>query len=195
MSSFLYRIRTFAENEEGSRLRIHQNIRLAVCLLGSALLAVALVLVLTLFYRPAYTRGPSMEPTLADGDWSIAWIYDYTPARGDVVIIRDMHTADKYIVKRIIGLPGDLIDIDFATGEVFRNGRVLTEPYATEPTLTAGDIRFPLSVPQDHVFVMGDNRNHSTDSRTSYTGMIAGENIEGRVLCRVYPLPKLGLIE
>lgn len=167
----------------------------ALVVLVTALATLAFFAAASLFYRPALTHGNSMSPTLSDGDWGIASVMDYKAGRGDVVIIRDKNVEGKYIVKRVIGLAGDLIDIDFATGVVTRNGQALDEPYITESTRAAGDIEFPLVVTQRHVFVLGDNRNHSTDSRTAYTGLIAEENIEGRVIFRVYPFNKFGKIE
>ncbi|MEG1943692.1 MAG: signal peptidase I, partial [Angelakisella sp.] len=145
--------------------------------------------------KPVQTSGNSMSPTLKDGDRAIASLLNYTPAYGDVVIIKDLHKENKYIVKRIIGLAEDIINIDFSTGEVTRNGEIIDEPYLTEPTTMRGDIVFPLIVPQYHAFVMGDNRNNSTDSRTSYTGMIPMENIKGKVLLRFYPPQNFGKVK
>lgn len=167
--------------------------KLAAGIVISTGLIIALIMIITCFYRPVAARGPSMEPTLVEGDIAIAQVFGYHPARGDVVIIKDQHREGKYIVKRIIGMPGDSINIDFATGKVYLNGEELSEPYLNELTRTWGDIAFPLTVPENHVFVMGDNRNHSTDSRTSYTGMIPEENIEGRVRVKIYPLGKFGV--
>ncbi|MEG1686456.1 MAG: signal peptidase I [Angelakisella sp.] len=161
-------------------------------MVASVVLAILLFFAVTTFFRPTLTQGHSMAPTLADGDCAIAAVFDYHPAHGDIVVIHDSHQQGKYIVKRIIGLAGDTIHIDFTTGAVTRNGVLLDEPYLPEPTTTPGDLLFPVVVPQGHVFVMGDNRNHSTDSRTSYTGMIAQENIEGKVIFRFYPLDKIG---
>lgn len=162
---------------------------------GSSALAVLLLIVVTFFYRPAITRGGSMSPTLNDGDISIASVYRYTPERGDVVIIPNTHAEGRYIVKRIIGLAGDHIDINYDTGKVVRNGRVLDEAFATEPILVQGDIKLPLTVPESKVFVLGDNRNHSTDSRTSYTGMIDSDIIEGKVVLCIFPFERFGRIE
>ncbi|MEG0853779.1 MAG: signal peptidase I, partial [Angelakisella sp.] len=150
---------------------------------------------IAMYFKPTLTHGYSMKPTLTEGDRAIAMVRRYTPAYGDVVIIRDLHKADKFLVKRIIGLSGDLIDIDFSTGVVTRNGVVIEEPYIPEPTTTPGDVTFPLAVPEGHAFVMGDNRNHSTDSRTTYTGTIPVENIEGKVLFRFHPIEKFGVIK
>lgn len=174
----------------------HFSLRAGLCSIAAVVvLAVVCLLLLTCFYRPTLTQGHSMEPTLAEGDKGFAWVYHYAPTRGDVVVIKDVHEDNKYIVKRVIGLAGDLIDIDFWTGAVTRNGELLEEPYVTEPSVTPGDLWYPVTVPQGHVFVMGDNRNHSTDSRTTYTGMIAEENIEGKMVFRFFPFDKLGKIE
>ena len=164
-------------------------------IITSGVLAVAIFLFVTVFYKPTLTHGHSMEPTLSDGDRAIAAVWNYKPANGDIVVIKDIHKANKYLVKRIISIAGDTIDIDFSTGEVFRNGELLVEPYILEKTTAAGDVRFPVTIPEGCVFVMGDNRNQSTDSRTTYTGMISEKNIEGKVIYRFYPLEKMGKVE
>ena len=164
-------------------------------ILVSALLAVIIFFIVTIFYKPTLTSGSSMEPTLFDGDRAIASVFHYKPTHGDVVVIKDKHEDGKYIVKRIIGLEGDLINIDFTTGEVTRNGHTLVEQYVMEPTVTRGDIVFPILVPEGTAFVMGDNRNHSTDSRTSYTGMVPVENIEGKIVFRFFPGEKFGMVK
>lgn len=167
--------------------------------LRSILLSVALAffafVLISIFLKPTITHGYSMAPTLTHGDRAIAMVYGYKPAYGDVVVIKDRHVDNKFIVKRIIGLPGDTININFVTGEVVRNGAVVEEPYLAEPTTTPGDVLFPLTVPEGHIFVMGDNRNNSTDSRTTYTGMIPIENIEGKLIFRFYPFESFGKIE
>lgn len=167
--------------------------------LRSVLLSVAIAffvfVLISIFLKPTVIHGYSMAPTLTHGDRAIAMVYGYKPSYGDVIIIKDQHVDNKYIVKRIIGLPRDTINIDFATGEVVRNGALLEEPYLYEPTTMPGDVLFPLTVPEGHVFVMGDNRNNSTDSRTTYTGMIPIENIEGKLLFRLYPFENLGEIK
>lgn len=148
----------------------------------------------TFFLRPTLTHGYSMDPTLTHGDRGLAWVWNYTPAYGDVVVIQDTHVDDKYIVKRVIGLPGDVIDIDYAAGVVYRNGQPLEEPYASTPTTFRGDMPLPLTVPENRVFVLGDNRNNSTDSRTRYVGLIDQQRLMGRMVWRFYPWDKAGKI-
>ncbi len=166
---------------------------IVVCL--SSLLMVCGFFLLSIFYKPTLTSGNSMEPTLYNGDRALVMLHNYAPKLGDIVVINDVHAADKYIVKRIIGLEGDVIDINFDTGEVTRNGVLLYEDYITEPTTTSGDVSFPITVPQGSAFVLGDNRNNSTDSRTTYTGMILTENILGEICFRFYPFDRIGFVE
>lgn len=98
------------------------------------------------------------------------------------------------IVKRIIGVGGDEVDIDFETATVTVNGSVLQEPYLGTPTQRKGDVEFPLTVPEGMVFVLGDNRQASLDSRYTDVGFIDSRDILGRVFFRVLPFSSIGAI-
>ena len=98
------------------------------------------------------------------------------------------------MVKRIIALGGDTVDIDFETGAVTLNGAVLEEPYISAPTTTGYDVEFPVTVPEGCVFVMGDNRPRSLDGRSTEVGFIDERDILGKVLLRVFPLSSFGKI-
>lgn len=172
------------------------SLKRSLCsILFSVLFAFFVFVFISAFLKPTVIHGFSMEPTLTHGDRAIAKVQGYQPAYGDIVVIKDLHIDNKFIVKRIIGMPGDTIDINFTTGDLSRNGVLVDEPYILEPTTTPGDVLFPLTVPPGQVFVLGDNRNHSTDSRTTYTGTIPVENIEGKLLFRFYPPESMGNIE
>ncbi|MEG0691513.1 MAG: signal peptidase I [Oscillospiraceae bacterium] len=150
-------------------------------------------LIITFVGRMMNVDGSSMEPTLHDKDriitTSIHGAYQYN----DVVVIR--RKGDTSLVKRIIALEGDKVDINFETGCVYVNDKLLTEPFINEITMNPIDFKGPVVVPEGHVFVMGDNRNHSDDSRNSKIGMIDERNIFGKVIFRMFPLNKMGKIE
>ncbi|MDR2670459.1 MAG: signal peptidase I [Oscillospiraceae bacterium] len=147
--------------------------------------------------------GRSMEKTLFEDQKLIISKLLYTPKRGDIIVftkkgIHEMlqgdQETDQPLVKRVIAVGGETVDINFETHQVFVDGALLDEPYIYEPTAHRSDVVFPQTVPKGHVFVMGDNRNMSADSRTSQVGMVDNRYILGRVLLRVWPLQDFGLV-
>ena len=161
-----------------------------------ALISAALVLVLifSFFFRIIQVDGSSMVPTLVNGDKLIVWGAGYTPQRGDVVIVDSYTSYGKPLVKRVIAKGGDTVSIDYATGTVAVNGEVLQEDYIAEPTYLGYDVTFPYTVPEGTVFVMGDNRNNSHDSRAEDVNAIPIENVLGKARCRIWPLDRGGSI-
>ena len=160
----------------------------------SAVMAfVAMILVLTFVARMVSVEGASMENTLHENDRLISSNLFYKPKYGDIVVVVFLEHAERPLIKRVIATGGQVVDIDFETGVVMVDGEVLDEPYIAEPTNLQYDIIFPVLVPQGHVFVMGDNRNHSWDSRDSEIGMVDERNLLGRVVYRVMPFDKMGL--
>lgn len=150
--------------------------------------AVAVILIVFIFvFQPARVDGASMLPTLQDGDKILLRSAFYTPKQGDIVVVDSYNNYDETLVKRVIAVGGDTIDIDGATGEVWVNGIVLDEPYILAPTIDVGDVAFPITVPQGSVFVMGDNRPGSLDSRFNKIGMIDARDIMGKVFFRLMP--------
>ena len=115
--------------------------------------------------------------------------------KGDVVIVDSYIPYGKPLVKRVIGKAGDTIDIDFTAGIVYRNGEALEEPYTAEPTYTYEGMDFPLTVPDNCLFLMGDNRNASLDSRSSYVGCIDERDILGKVLLCFLPFSDFGVVK
>ncbi|MDR1116826.1 MAG: signal peptidase I [Oscillospiraceae bacterium] len=156
---------------------------------------VIVVLLFTFFARIIGVEGPSMTPTLMEADRIIISDLFYTPKNGDVVVFRKESFMTEPLVKRIIATEGQTVDINFDTNEVFVDGALLDEEYINEPTRRKEDVVFPVKVPQGHVFVMGDNRNHSTDSRRQSVGMVDERLIIGRVIFRIYPFNKLGTVK
>ena len=162
-----------------------------------ALISAALVLVLifSFFFRIIQVDGRSMVPTLTHGDKLIVWAAGYTPQRGDVVIVDSYTAYGKPLVKRVIAKGGDTVSIDYATGTVAVNGEVLQEDYIAEPTYLGYDVTFPYTVPEGTVFVMGDNRNQSLDSRSTYVGCIDERDILGKVLVCFMPFTDFGVVK
>jgi signal peptidase I len=157
---------------------------------------VILALAFSFVFRIIQVDGDSMKPTLLDGDKLIVWGAGYTPARGDVVIVDSETSFGKPLVKRVIATGGDVIDIDYTLGTVTVNGETLDEEYLHGvATLLGYDVEFPLTVPEGTVFVMGDNRNNSLDSRSSRVGCIDERDILGKVLVRFLPIGSMGVIQ
>lgn len=142
--------------------------------------------------RVVAVDGSSMLPTLTDGDRLVLRSAGYRPAAGDIVVIDSYINYGRPLVKRIVALAGDTVEIDPAAGVVLVNGQPLSEPYTAEPTTELGDMAFPAVVPEGSVFVMGDNRQHSTDSRFASVGFIDERDILGKAIFRVFPLGRAG---
>lgn len=155
----------------------------------------AVILVFTFVVRQVNVDGDSMLPTLEDGQKLIVHHVGYSPARGDIVIV-DSQGLGKPIVKRVIAMGGDTIDIDFDTGTVTLNGTVMDEPYIKDLTkLDEGGQTYPLTIPSGYYFVMGDNRMDSLDSRSERVGLVSADEIAGKVVFRLWPSDKIGKIE
>ena len=163
--------------------------------------ALAIVLLFTLFFKVTTVVGTSMINTLHERDTLIISKLGYEPENGDIVVIAmDNLYFQEPIVKRIIASGGETVNINFATHEVSVtdvNGvtRVLQEDYILSPTATAADVAFPLTVPEGMLFVMGDNRNGSTDSRDSRVGLIDERQVLGHVVLRVLPIKDFGVVK
>ena len=146
------------------------NIYDLVSILVSSVVTIAILF--AFLFRVVGVVGTSMVPTLNDGDWLIVSAFDSKPSYGQVVIITQPNAFNEPIVKRIIATEGQKVDIDFDKGEVFVDDKKLDEPFINEETHEYEGVDFPVTVPEGCVFVMGDNRNGSTDSRSPMVGFI-----------------------
>lgn len=162
----------------------------------SLMMALIICVILFIFFiRVIDVNGASMNPTLANGDKMLVSDLLYKPQRGDVVVFKtDSYDPDKALVKRVIAVEGQEINIDFEHGIVYVDGTPIEERYINELTYTKLDFIGPKTVPEGCVFVMGDNRNASTDSRKKEIGMVDERMILGRVYCVLFPLSKLGWV-
>lgn len=152
-------------------------------------------LVFALMFRAVGVDGDSMNPTLRDQDWVAVAGAVTEFERGDIVIVNQPWRRNVPIVKRVIAVGGDTIDIDFDKREVYVNGVKLNEPYILEPTWLSYDVQFPLTVDEGKLFVMGDNRNDSIDSRSSQIGLIDERYVLGKALIRIYPIDEWKIYE
>lgn len=155
---------------------------------------VACVLIFVFIGRTIGVVGSSMVPTLEQGDRLIISKLFYTPQQGDIVVLQKDSFADYPLIKRVIATEGQTVDIDFDAGVVYVDGVALDEPYTAEPTVVSEDFDEPVTVPEGCIFVMGDNRNRSTDSRTDSIGCVDTRLIMGKALLRLTPLSKFGTI-
>ena len=153
-----------------------------------------IVLVFIFVGRIIGVVGSSMVPTLHEGDRVVLQTIFYSPKAGDIVVLTKESFGDEPIVKRVIATEGQTVDINFETGEVWVDGELQEESYINEATYRQGDVEFPITVDEGCIFVMGDNRNKSTDSRFSSVGMIDERCVLGRVILRVYPFSSIGVI-
>lgn len=150
------------------------------------------VVVFVFLFRLVDVVGDSMNPTLEDGDKMVVSDLFYKPKQGDIIIFRKDEYKSEALVKRVIATEGQTVEIDFTRGRVFVDGELLDEPYIAEPTRNQIDFTGTQIVPEGCVFVMGDNRNESADSRDSRIGMVDERLIIGKVLLTVYPLNHIG---
>ncbi len=163
---------------------------------------IIVVLIFTFVFRVVTIVGQSMENTVFEGEKLVISNWFYTPKAGDIVVVsRNIENTPSDerssgpIIKRVIAVENQVVDIDFSTGVVYVDGVALDEPYTKTPTNLKYDIDFPVTVKENCVFCLGDNRNESLDSRSSAIGeggMIDTRYILGRVVLRVYPFNRFG---
>ncbi len=141
--------------------------------------------------------GSSMETTLSDGDHLIVDKISYRfedPERFDIIVFPFQYDTDTYYIKRIIGMPGETIQID-DSGNIYIDGELLEEAYGREVIQNPGRASDPILLGVDEYFVMGDNRNNSSDSRDPSVGNIHRRYIIGRAFIRIWPSSKFGVLK
>lgn len=164
--------------------------------LKTIIVSVVIAIVITTFIRPTLVKGESMMPTLQPNNYLIINKVTYMfsgPASGDIVVFStELHNLDgsnKDLIKRVIGVAGDTVEIK--EGKVYINGELISEEYILG-NYTNGDVT--LTIPEGKIFVMGDNRGNSLDSRSSEVGLVKVSDIKGKVLIRLYPFNELGVV-
>lgn len=164
---------------------------------------VAAVVLFNCVARLTRVDGESMNHTLQDGEIMLIWSLGYTPAQGDIVVLNKtpvlLHgwPGPRAIVKRVIATGGQTVDIDYSTGTVYVDGQPLVEPYLPEEMYQSYAVTMQQThweVPEGSIFVMGDNRNHSTDSRDNQLGTIDTGYVLGKAVLALWPLDRFGAV-
>lgn len=149
--------------------------------------AVVVAIIITCFIAPAKVVGHSMDTTFADGDYLFVNKIAYKtgePRYNDIVVLKAPKLNERILIKRVIGLPGD--EIEIKDNRVYRNGKELKETYIKEEMKNNPDVK--VKVTKENVFVMGDNRNNSMDSRSPYVGTLSiKDDVVGKVFVRLFP--------
>jgi signal peptidase I len=169
------------KNADAEKLKIYDWFQ---CIVSAVLCS---ILIFTYIGRINGIEGPSMMQTLQNGDKVILSNLFYHPEKGDIVFIKTDIFGEKPIVKRIIATEGQTVDIDFTQGTVSVDGQVLIEDYTNTKTNLEEGFDGPVVVPDGCVFVMGDNRNDSVDSRDNRIGYVNMQNILGKVYFVIIP--------
>lgn len=172
---------------ENYKMRYGQVLRSTIYILITV--AAAAVLIATLFMPVLRIYGASMTPSLSEKDIVLS-VKGLGYERGDII---SFYYNNKILVKRIIAFPGEYVDID-EKGNIYINGELLDEPYLTEKALGECNIKLPYQVPDDRVFVCGDHRSTSVDSRSRSVGCVAEEQIVGKIVFRVWPVGGWGFV-
>ena len=152
-------------------------------------------LIVTFVGQRTEVSGSSMETTLSSGDQLIVDKISYRfrdPKRYDIVVFPYRYEESTYYIKRIIGLPGETVQI--VDGIVYINGSPLNEHYGNEVIEDPGSAAEPITLGDDEYFVLGDNRNHSSDSRDASVGVLKREDLIGRAWIRIYPFDEMGFV-
>ncbi|MCD8249257.1 MAG: signal peptidase I [Lachnospiraceae bacterium] len=160
-----------------------------------AAMVLATFLIIHFVGQRTYVSGSSMENTLSDGDNLIVDKLTYRfsdPKRFDIIVFPYRYEENTYFIKRIIGLPGETVQI--TDGKIYIDGEELIESYGREVIKNAGLAAEPVTLGENEYFVLGDNRNDSTDSRDPAVGLISRDDIIGRAWIRIWPLSRFGIL-
>lgn len=153
----------------------------------------ALVLVFTFVGRLISVDGDSMVPTLLDGELMAVRSIGYTPKQGDIIVLTQVSFREEAIVKRLIARGGQTVEIDYDAGTVRVDGVVLDEPYINGAMLPRGNVT-SVTVPEGYLFVMGDNRNISADSRYNDVGLVDERRVLGHAVAVILPFRSFTLL-
>ena len=183
-----------AEELEAQELESRKNAYDWIQCLASALIVCVVIFIFVA--RVIDVKGTSMYPTLNNQDKMLVSDLFYTPKAGDIVVFKkDQYDPERALVKRVIATEGQEINIDFDRGIVYVDGVALEEDYINELTTTKLDFIGPQTVPDGCVFVMGDNRGVSLDSRSDEVGTVDEDRIIGKAFFRLYPFSEIGLLK
>lgn len=166
--------------------KLHLNVYDFVSIIMSAFIVIAIIFVFA--FRLVGVKGESMESTLHENDWLIT-MQKQEYVRGDIVVITEPNYFNEPLIKRVIATGGQTIDIDYGSATVFVNGEPINEPYINESFMVEklDFMEFPYTVPEGKLFCMGDNRNYSTDSRSTLIGAVDERYILGKAVVRILP--------
>ncbi|MBQ8687037.1 MAG: signal peptidase I [Ruminococcus sp.] len=182
-----------AEQLDGEIKRVRHRkeyIRVLRSTISSLIVVAAIAVLVSLLFLPVLrVTGTSMAPTFQNDELVICRKYGEFK-QGDVIAF---YLNNKILLKRVIGVSGDVIDMD-SDGTVYVNGEAIDEPYLSEKSFGECDLDLPYQVPDQRVFVMGDHRATSVDSRSTAVGCIANEAIVGEVMLRIWPFEQIGLV-
>ncbi len=165
-----------------------------------AVTSIGIMLLFSFIVRLNIVDGQSMDKTLHNGQFLAVWELGYEPEAGDIVIVHDQ-SADPYdhpIVKRVIATGGQTVDIDFNTWTLTVDGEVIDEPYRyldPESGTLGAEYPLPITLEENEIFVMGDNRNHSADSRQIEIGPIDERCVVGKAVMRIFPIDEIAVFK
>lgn len=155
---------------------------------------IAMILMIVTGFHVVTVKGASMDTTLESGEAIVVTNFLYTPQCGDIVVINQESTLNKNIIKRVIAVEGQTLKLDYDNDKIFVDGKELNEPYLKCTTFEGkrGDYEVPYVIPSGKLFVLGDNRGISLDSRSSSVGLIDAEDILGKAHFAVFPFNRIG---
>ena len=180
------KVNTDSKKEKNAKNKFHLSVYDLVSIVMSAFIIIAVVF--TFVFRLVGVSGFSMTNTLQDSDWLLT-VSKESYEQGDIVVITEPNYFNEPLIKRVIAKGGQTVDIDYATSTVYVDGVALVEPYTRDDYILPklDDIEFPFTVPEGHIFCMGDNRNGSTDSRSTLIGALDERYVLGKAVVRILP--------